>query len=160
MERFDKKGMIVIPNPIFHETANSEKLLAAVEAYCPNGHNMINGRAKFSGYSGIVIDVEQDGERGKVALSPIYGDKSRISLDIDLIDGKVLKLFCPVCGVALPPYSECTWCDKGKLIAFFLTPNADFSYCFGVCNMVGCPNAAVIKGGEMVYLHMLKATEA
>ncbi len=155
MKRFDNRGMMVVPNPVT-EGAISDKALVAVELYCQNGHNLINPRANFNGYPGVVVEVEQDGERGTVALSPIFGEKSRIALDIELIKGKVLKIFCPECGIELPVHSTCPKCEQGQIVTFFLSKKGDFAHSIGICNTVDCPYATLIEGDELISIHMLE----
>jgi hypothetical protein len=154
MDRFDKKGMIVIPNPVKKPT-QKEKVLIVSELFCQNGHDLINDRAVFNGYKGILIGVELDNKRGFVALSPIYGDKTRISIDINLPDGRFVKLFCPVCGIDLPVYANCG-CG-GDLIALFLTGEANFMDCIGVCNRIGCINARFVTSGKLISETMLES---
>jgi hypothetical protein len=54
MERFDKKGMIVIPNPV-RKAAATMKVLIVRELFCQTGHSLISKRAVFNGYPGILI---------------------------------------------------------------------------------------------------------
>jgi hypothetical protein len=153
MERFDKKGMIVIPNPV-RKAAGKDKVLIISELYCPNGHTLINDRAVFNGYKGILIGIRRGDSRGFVALSPICGDKTRISIDIDLPADCLVKLFCPLCGIDLPVYANCG-CG-GELIALFLTREANFMDCIGVCNRIGCINAKFVTSGELISETMLE----
>jgi len=90
-----------------------------------------------------------------VALSPVYGEKCRVALDVELEDGDILELLCPVCGTALPAYAPCP-CGA-RLITLFLSPRADYSNCIGICNRVGCVNAEVKREGELIVLSMLGA---
>jgi hypothetical protein len=153
MERFDKKGMIVIPNPI-RKAAGTVKVLIVRELFCPTGHSLIGDRAVFNGYSGILLGVSLNESKGLVALSPICGDKTRISLDIDLPDDRIVNLFCPTCGIDLPRYATCG-CGA-DLTALFLTRKASFADCIGVCNRIGCINARFVTNGELISETMLE----
>lgn len=150
MGRFNKRGMLIIPNPMEEKINPAQKVIVHKGLYCPKGHNLVSSRAIFNGYPGIMIKVEQENKSGLVAVSPIYGDKSRISIDIDLISGQVLKIFCPTCNIELPTYSTCN-CGA-DLITFFLTPDADYSNCIGICNRVDCVQSQIIESGELVSL--------
>lgn len=145
---------MVIPNPIKDKTVSAPKVLIINELYCPNGHNLINNRTSFNSYPGILIKVEQAGQIGMIALSPIYGDKCRITLDIDLKSGETIKMFCPHCDVALPVHSKCS-CGA-DLITLFLTKEPRFADCVVICNRVDCANSSIIEGGDIISASMMK----
>jgi hypothetical protein len=153
MDRFDKKGMILIPNPVPKRTG-TVKVLVVCEVFCPAGHSLISERAVFNGYPGILLGVGLDENKGLVALSPIYGDKTRISVDIDLPVDRIVSLFCPTCGIDLPRYATCG-CGS-DLTALFLTRYASFNDCIGVCNRIGCINARFVTNGELISEAMLE----
>jgi hypothetical protein len=150
MKRFDKKGMLVIPNPLSGRVAAKGNVLMIHELFCPNGHSLVTDRAVFNGYAGVLLGVRHGEDEGFVALSPIFGDKARISLGVDMDAGQLLELFCPDCEVKLPVHSHCP-CG-GELYALFLTPAAEFSDCVGICNRVGCVNAELVSSGELISL--------
>ena len=154
MKRFNNKGAIVIPNPV-KDVIGQEKVLALTELYCPNGHSLISSRANFNGKPGVLLAVEQNGKKGFIALSPVYGDKTRVSLDIDLTSGETVSLRCPECDVELPVHSECH-CG-GKMLALFRTKDAEFSECVAVCDKVDCVNSNIVHGGQLITSHMLES---
>lgn len=156
MKRFDEKGMMIIPNPVKGKVVDAEKVIIVKEVYCPNGHNLISSRVSFNGYPGILLKIEKGAEVGFVGLSPIYGEKCRVSIDIDLKPGELYDLFCPECGEILPIHSSCR-CG-GDFIALFLSPQNDFSECIGICNRVDCPNSKILEGGEMISISMVGTT--
>ena len=148
MSRFDRRGMLVIPNPFGKRVPSEEKILVLREVYCPEGHNLISERAFFNGEPGILMRARQGDREGYVALSPIFGEKSRVAIDIDLAAGEILELYCPTCGVALPTHSTCH-CGA-DLICLFLSAEADFADSVGVCNRVDCTNVQLIRSGELI----------
>jgi hypothetical protein len=88
------------------------------------------------------------GDEGTVALSPVFGDKRRMVVDLELERGEVVSLHCPRCEAALPVHSAC---DCGAdLVAMFLAPDADFAKCIGVCNRVDCEQARITGGSELL----------
>ncbi len=151
--RFDKNGMMIIPNPMKDEIKGKEKVLVIKECYCHNGHNLMNGRARFNQHDGIMLVISAGEDEGMVALSPIYGDKTRVSIEIDLLSRKVYDLACPVCRESLPEFAPCS-CG-GEQRALFSTKEADYSNCIGVCNRVDCPNAVIHSEGEMISISMI-----
>ena len=154
MERFNERGMLIIPNPI-HEQAEAKKTLVVSRLFCPNGHSLISTRAVFNGYPGIVVMARSGQKQGLIALSPLYGSKARISLDIDLESGEIVELHCPVCDILLPVHSPCS-CGA-ELIAFFPTPDADFTNCVAICNRVDCINSHILINDELISLSMIDA---
>ncbi|MFH1194964.1 MAG: hypothetical protein V1720_04590 [bacterium] len=155
MDLFDSKGMMIFPSPIRKEIKESEKVLVINECYCPNGHNLVNSRVSFNGFHGIMLKVKCKDKSGFIALSPIYGDKSKISLDIDLIKDELLEIKCPICDEQLPVYSQCT-CGA-DLITLFSTNNKDYGNCIGVCSRVDCFNAEIKTQGELLANSMIDA---
>ncbi|HPC36637.1 MAG TPA: hypothetical protein P5268_06420 [Candidatus Marinimicrobia bacterium] len=155
MKIFDNKGMLIIPNPMRGGLSEKPKVLIINQLFCPNRHNLITQRVTFNGYPGILIKVRQDGATGLIALSPFYGEHSRFSLDIDLIDGKLLELMCPVCEVEMPVISQCE-CG-GNLVAFFLTQDCNFNDCVGICTRVNCHNSRIRHGGELITRSILES---
>lgn len=154
MPIFDNKGMLIIPNPAQAGLKTVKKILVLKECFCPNKHNLINSRVSFNNYAGILIKVRNKQKKeGMVALSPIFGDKSRIAIDIDLVENEILELLCPQCDVMLPVYSQC-YC-KASLVAFFTTEALSFADCAGVCNRVGCVHAELKNKNELLDFNML-----
>lgn len=153
MRRFDSKGMMVFPNPMTRESICKSKKIVVVKAcYCQNGHSLVSERAVFNGFQGIVFKVKNKRREGLVALSPVYGYKSRVSLDADLEEGEIWEVRCPVCDVELPVFSECS-CG-GSLLTLFADQKADFNHCIVICNRIGCFNAGINQGSEMLALSM------
>lgn len=149
MSRFNDKGMMLFPNPMRRtKLCKSEKILVVHECYCPNGHKLISERAVFNGFNGIIVKVISDKHQGLVALSPVYGYKTHVSLDIDLIDGHIHQIVCPECNEPLAKYADCT-CG-GEMLAMFLDSSADFTSCIAICNRVGCGNAGLTYGDELL----------
>lgn len=155
MERFNTRGMLIIPNQLKRDLVEAEKLIVIGHLYCPAGHELISKRAVFNGYPGVLLKICGAECTGLVALSPIFGQKARITVDADIKSGEIVKFCCPHCGVALPAYAPCT-CGA-ELIALFTTPEKTYSDCVGVCNRVDCVNAQMIVGDELVSLSMLEA---
>lgn len=154
MKRFDSKGMLIIPNPVSSESiCKSKQLLLIKECYCQNGHNMISNKAIFNGFAGIVIRVRRGNEEGLVALSPVYGYKSRVSLNVCLFDDQIWDICCPQCNVILPVYSSCA-CG-GNMIALFSDKEANFANCIGICNRIGCYNSGIQHSNELLTQTMI-----
>ncbi|MEK6777529.1 MAG: hypothetical protein AABY87_11745 [bacterium] len=155
MERFDKKGMMIYPSPIRKIIREKEKVLVVKECYCPKGHSLINPQAVFHGFEGIELKVRAGDSEGRIVLSPIVGDKTRVAVGIDLKIGELLKIACPVCDTPLPVYSSCTC--AGELITLFTTADNDYSQCVGICNRVDCFNGEIKSGGHLATFAMLEA---
>lgn len=153
MKRFDEKGMMIIPNPIKEDIGKAEKILVVNELFCPEGHNLVNKRVVFNGHPGILLRVKKGESGGLVALSPVYGEKCRISVDIQLESGGVYELHCPECDALLPVHSPCS-CGA-DLVALFLSADRNFSDCIGICNRVDCTNSRILESGKMISLTMI-----
>ena len=145
--------MIVIPNPVRRMTSTG-KVLIVRELFCQAGHILISGRAVFNAHPGILLGVGLDESIGFVAISPVWGDKVRISIDIDLPADRIVKLFCPYCSIDLPRYANCS-CGA-DLTALFLTRDANYNDCIGVCSRIGCINSRFVTNGELISETMME----
>ncbi len=152
MKRFDKNGMLIIPTPEDVKVSlEAEEILVVKECYCPKGHNLVSPKAFFNDLPGIYLKViNSKNKAGFIALSPIYGQKQRISLEVDLIKGETVRVFCPHCDIELPIFADCTTCKTGKLIALFLDQKASFKNCLAVCNIIGCTSASIHSGEDVL----------
>ncbi|MBE0644869.1 MAG: hypothetical protein IH600_12365 [Bacteroidetes bacterium] len=157
MRIFHENGMMIFPSPVMRELRESSRALVVKSCYCPRGHNLVTDKAVFCEHSGILMRVRKGLSEGLVAISPVYGDKSRITLGMHLEKGGILTLLCPECGVPLPMYDECS-CG-GDILALFTRPVPDFGNCIGICNRVGCHNAEIRSGDELLNYAMLEHLE-
>lgn len=149
MKLFDKHGILIIPVPEKKSTAVREIILVK-SCYCQHGHNLVSSQAKFGEHQGIVLGIGRRKKKSLIALSPVYGDKSRISLGEPLKEGEILQLLCPECKAELPSYARCE-CG-GDLIVMFTHPEVDYRNCVGVCNRVGCKHAEIKNEGQLMTL--------
>jgi len=141
---------MLFPNTIRKSEICKEKELLVVEqCYCQNGHNLISDRAVFNGFNGIMIKAKRGHQSGLVALSPVYGYKSRVSLNLKFRPGEVWEISCPECGEILPVYSECS-CG-GKLLLLFLNPDQVYTNAILICNRIDCFNAEIKLEAEMEH---------
>ena len=151
MKIFDRSGILLIPKPKQpNELCKAKKIVLVKEAYCQNGHELIQKRVKFGNQSGIFLKVRRSEGEGFISLSPIYGDKSRVSIDVDLQDGELIEILCPECNQSLPVYGHCE-CG-GELIVAFTTVEHDFNNCVGFFNRVGCRHAEIKNQGQLLSI--------
>jgi len=142
--------MMVFPNPIKKTGICKEKSLILIKkCYCHNGHSLISDKAIFNGEKGITITVKKGKRKGLVALSPVYGYKTRVCLDAKLEPGEIWQICCPTCEEALPVFSSCS-CE-GDIVALFLDKNADFSNSILICNRIDCFNAQIKFNDEIIH---------
>ena len=142
--------MMLFPNPMKKsEICRNKNLLVINNCYCHNGHNLISETAIFNGFKGILLNAAHMGQSGLVALSPVYGYKSRVSLDLVFNPGEIWDVSCPDCSEKLPVFSSCS-CG-GDRIALFLDKNADFANCILICNRIDCFNAEIQFNNELLH---------
>ena len=79
------------------------------------------GQVSYLAYSAS-LKAKNKKCNGYIGLSPIWGDKSRMSIDIDFCDGELINLFCTECEVPLSKFSKCD-CG-GDMVVFFLDKEA------------------------------------
>ena len=155
MSRFNARGMWRFPHLLMHRRTDTEgDILIIKKCFCINGHNLVSERVSFKGYNGIMIKVRRGKETGYMALSPICGDKSKLTLDISLYEGELLTLSCPVCDVPLPVYAPCD-CG-GEMITLFEDDKGNFCNCIGICNRVGCSHSEIKNPDELFAFYRKK----
>ena len=149
---------MVFPNPrqIKLRSKKKEQIVFS-ECYCPNGHQLISSKAKFNKLNGILLKISKEEKEGYIALSPIYGNKIRVGVLIDLIEGECYKLSCPECNVELPIFTNCH-CG-GEIFSLFLSKKASFDSFIGACNRIGCENSYVQNGDDLFTVERLKAVK-
>lgn len=157
MRRFDSKGMWHFPHIIRKKKKKIKPLdeeMIIKECYCPNGHDLVSPKVDFKGENSILIKVKKGRKTGFIALSPICGDKSKVTLDVELEEGEILELLCPVCNIPLPVYAPCE-CG-GDMITLFADKQGNYCNCIGVCNRVGCTHAEIKRGTELFNIYRRK----
>lgn len=141
--------MMIFPNPKRDKgICTEDKLLVFTKCYCPNGHNLVTSNARFDEFDGIVLKISKGNEEGHIALSCVYGCKARIAIGIQLKEGEKYTLSCTECGVTLPVFSKCH-CG-GDIFALFLDKRAKYDSFVGACNRIGCANAYIQIGKELI----------
>ena len=149
MNIFDKKGMLIFPNPRKDRIiCSQENLLVFTECFCPNGHNLISENARFDEFNGILLEITDNQNKGFIALSSVYGCKIRVAVGIQLVEGQKYKLSCPRCSQQLPIYSKCH-CG-GDIFVLFLDKESKFDSFVGACNRIGCKNSYIQIGEEII----------
>jgi hypothetical protein len=153
MTRFNAKGMWRIPNSKKKKKGDAaiDEDMIIKQCYCPNGHDLINPKVNVRGYKGIMIKIKKGKDEGFVALSPICGDKSKYTIDIEVSEGEIIDLLCPECNVPLPVYAPCD-CG-GDMITLFCDKHGNFCNCIGICNRVGCSHAEIKKGSDLFNIY-------
>jgi len=157
MRRFNSKGMWHFPSikkKNKSQAQQPDEELIIRDCFCPNGHNLVSPKVEIKGLNGILIKVTKGRESGFMALSPVCGDKSKISIDIELSEGELIELLCPICDVPLPVYAPCE-CG-GDMITLFCDKQGNYCNCIGVCNRVGCTHAELKHGSELFSIYRRK----
>ncbi len=152
MDRFRQDGRWIIPLGKRDPAPDKEKTVryAVTEAYCPNGHNLIDPEHPVNGYPGIRLRFKRPGAEGEFILSAIEGDFDKIILSGELEDGVKDDLFCHRCGVKFHSLIKCNCCPDADMVVLGLTPKLDFNNAITFCNATGCPNGAFVKSGEVI----------
>ena len=146
---------MVFPNPLKKAMmCSKEEVVVFKKCYCQNGHKLINKQAMFDDLPGIILKISDEKYEGTVALSPVYGCKTKVSLNINLKKDVLYTLSCPECNEPLPIFSHCH-CG-GDLVILFLNKKGSYESYLGVCNRIGCQNANIKLGDELFTLARLE----
>lgn len=150
MDRFNNKGMMLFPDPDSKPDAEKkDRLLVLREAFCPNGHSLMNKKVRFRSFPGLQVKVKtESGKEGLIVLSPIHKDKGRVELDLEVKSGEILEPSCPECGESLPVYDKCE-CGA-DLVAVYHTKDRSMGDVVVFCKRADCFNEVVQNGGEVL----------
>jgi hypothetical protein len=153
MKLFTPKGTMFIPkNKIERPKKKKKKKTGKIilsACYCPNGHNLFDESVQFNELPSIKLKVVRGSDQGILALSPVFGDYSRVTIGISLKKGDKLDIRCPHCDTPLPVYSTCYVCDS-QMVTLFLTPDANYARCLGICQRVGCHNSKMTENQRIL----------
>jgi len=151
--RFTEFGMWRLPERVekLESTAENREALSLEAAFCPKGHNLLDSDGNLAGGPGIVLSFTRpNGETGKVLISPRLEDLAKKVLEGDLVRGERVSLFCPVCGTPLPVLAQCDRCHTGDMCVLYCSPALSIEDSVAFCNVVGCPNAMLIRSDRVI----------
>lgn len=152
MNKYNEKGMIIYPCSRKEEVVHTHDYLVVEQCFCPNGHDLVTSQIHFNNFKGVKLQVSTGSQKGIVFMSPIYGEKCRASVGVDLKFSELYELSCPDCGVRLPAFGPCT-CG-GELMTLFLDEKLSFSNCIAVCNSFGCPHSEIKSVEQLRNFYM------
>ena len=173
-KRFDDEGKLIIPEVIRRKKDKQEGSEFEIpeiiketrtfyiirQAFCPNGHNLIDKKHVISGYPGIRLRYKRkDNSKAEIVISAVLGDSQKIILQGNLTIGELVEIHCPICDVKLPilthykprkgepGYSKNETVD---IVALYLTPELDYSKAISFCNKVGVVHSSIKYAHEII----------
>ncbi len=150
---FNDQGRLNIPEVKrgSGKTVKAEVVVNAV--YCPQGHNLISVDHEVSGFPGILVRFhgKKCGE-GLLSLSAVFGDTSYCLIQGNVDPDEPLELSCPHCGTVLDVLASCPCSEDAVTVMAYLYPKKDPHQAIAFCNVLACPNSAVIRSGEAIRL--------
>ncbi len=157
-KRFDREGRLIVPIAEHEKDASThEKRFVVTEAYCQNGHSLMDKEHVIDGYPGIRLKFERPGHKGEFVLSAVEGSIEKIMVSGTLEDHVKDDLFCPHCGVKLQVLTDCGCRDEGEMVVLGLSPKLDFNNAIAFCNVTGCNRGVFVKSGEVIRRVRLNA---
>jgi hypothetical protein len=138
------------PQPSPETKVATDGVLAIVtQAFCPKGHNLVEGApVTFDGHEGIRVLVSDGSAEEEVVLSPIHGDRRKAIMSTFRL-GTRLRLMCPVCRNELDVLLPCS-CGRGELMSLYLTDALSEGHVAAVCNVWGCPRSRLIDNWQVI----------
>ena len=150
---FNDKGRLNIPEMRHEEKKMIKAEVVINAAYCPKGHNLISVDHEVSGYPGIYVGF--DGARsgkGLLALSALFGDTAYSVIEGNVDPNEPLIFSCPHCGTELDVLASCPCSPEAVTVMCYLYPRKDPLQAIAFCNVLSCPNSAVIRSGEAIRM--------
>ncbi|MFH1223032.1 MAG: hypothetical protein V1647_01660 [Pseudomonadota bacterium] len=118
-------------------TLTDDGKLIISEAYCHNGHRLIDEEVKISKYPSIKLLVSDGKNEEIINISAIEGDQQK-KFKKGFANGTLLIISCPVCKEELDNIAPCDCIKGSKFVAIYLNKKRSFSTCLGVCNSWSC----------------------
>ena len=147
------------PSPETKVETVEDVLVVLTQAFCPNGHNLIEGSTvSFEGNPGVSLKVTDGTNEDIVVASPIHGDHRRAHAHSFRI-GTKLEISCPICGTKLDVLLPCS-CGKGELVNLYLTEKLTEGQVAAICNVWGCPRSRVIDNWQIISQFVDEAEES
>lgn len=133
------------------KTVKAEVVVNAV--YCPKGHNLVSVQHEVSGFPGIAVRFHgRKSGKGLLSLSAVFGDTSYCVIEGTPDPDEPLELSCPQCGTSLDVLASCPCRDDAVTVMGYLYPMKNPHQAIAFCNVLSCPNSAVIRSGEAIKL--------
>lgn len=125
-------------------------VIQITQAFCPNGHNLVqDGNDLFDGSPGIAVWVSDGKTEGKIVISPFHGDHSRVG-EVDFPSRTKIEIACPVCKIRFTRLAKCICKQEGELVMIFLTSGLDESNVVGICDVWGCYRSKVFDQAQLL----------
>jgi hypothetical protein len=106
---------------------------------CPKGCDLMDPSVPLSGKASIKLEAAIAGKRAPLWLNAFYGVYEYRS-QLPLVDGQVLEIFCPHCGVSLSDAdAQCSVC-KIPMFTIKLAAGGEVA----ACPKVGCHNHQLV----------------
>lgn len=147
MQIYDKTGRLDF-SKIEYSSKSVKQIVEVKHLFCHNGHNLVSPRAVFNGKNGILLKASIGDSQGMVALSPVFGDSSRITVDLDIVENGIYHFSCPECGENLKIFNDCV-CGAPR-IALFADPSLHEANCICICTRLGCHESRIISSEDII----------
>lgn len=109
------------------------KNLISLKVKCPSCKKSLMDYTQYlNGKPSIKVHIKLGNSKGVINLCSTYGCYEKLS-NIELIDGKIARLFCPHCKKELTGTTVCDNCD-----APIIDLNLDKGGKVHVCSRIGC----------------------
>ncbi len=147
---FNKDGTLNIPEIVHADHLKEARHTIINACYCPNGHNLVHPDEQIDGFPAIVLNFRDNKGEGVVAITAEFGSTAYRVVEGSVDDKYPLDLSCPECGEKLDVFGPCP-CDTGALtLMVYLYPKRDPHQSIGFCNVLSCPNSALIRAGNIL----------
>ena len=145
------KHKAITENHVSIDDDGGDVTIVVTRAYGPKGHNLVGlSDVAFDGFPAVTLDVEADGRRGTVHLSPIHGDDRKEGFT-DIPNGAKCKLFCPVSGEPLDHIGEVEDLEHGAhYYALYLTDKLSEGSMVAVSDVWGHYHSRIVDDFELI----------
>ena len=125
-------------------------IIVVTQAFGPKGDNLVGiSDVAFDGNPAVTLELEVNGRRGPIHLSPIHGDKRKEGF-VDIPLGTKCRIFCPVSGEELPKLGAIEDGSGAEYYVLYLTPKLESGASVAISDVWGHFHSRIVDDDELI----------
>lgn len=153
MSHIDRDNLTVEKPPQDQDSlsllGDDEITIVLTQAFGPKGDNLVGvSDVTFDGWPALSVRVRCGSADGLVHLSPFHGDRRKVT-DLDIAEGAICELLCPVSGTPLERSAASDESDA-DYFCIYLTPKLSAGEVVLLSNVWGHYSSRIVDNFELI----------